>query len=104
MGALFRQSIVRVDDLPRALKVLSESGRTIYAATLGKEAVLLGDRSLNSKDCIVVGNEGHGLSEKTIEACDQNILIPMAIGAESLNAAVAASVCMWEQFGRNLLS
>lgn len=104
MGALFRQSIVRVNDLPGALKVLSESGRTIYAATLGKEAVLLGDKMLSSKDCIVVGNEGHGLSDETIEACDHNILIPMAVGAESLNAAVAASVCMWEQFGRNLLS
>ena len=104
MGALFRQSIVRVNDLPGALKVLSESGRTVYAATLGKEAVLLGDKMLSSKDCIVVGNEGHGLSDETIEACDHNILIPMAVGAESLNAAVAASVCMWEQFGRNLLS
>lgn len=104
MGALFRQQIVRVDNISKALRALSESGRTVYAATLGKKAVLLGAEDLSSKDCIVVGNEGHGLSEDTISACDRNILIPMAVGAESLNAAVAASVCMWEQFGRNLLN
>ena len=102
MGALFRQRIVRVNDLSLALKVLSESGRKTYAATLGKEAVLLGQNTPDESGCIVVGNEGHGLSEKTISACDHNILIPMAEGAESLNAAVAASVCMWEQFGKNI--
>ena len=104
MGALFRQKIVRVDNLPEALKVLSQNGRTIYAATLGKEAVLLGDKELKVTDCIVVGNEGHGLSEEIVKVCDHNILIPMAVGAESLNAAVASSVCMWEQFGRHLFN
>ena len=103
MGALFRQNIVRVDDLPAILKFLSQSGRATYAATLGQRAVLLGEKPLDLNSCIVVGNEGHGLSEKTVEACDHNILIPMAVGAESLNAAVAASVCMWEQFGKDLL-
>lgn len=102
MGALFRQKIVRVDDLPLAVKKLSVNGRRTFAATLGQKAVLLGDVELGELDCIVVGNEGHGLSEATVKACDHNILIPMAPGAESLNAAVAASVCMWEQFGRNL--
>ena len=102
MGALFRQRIIRVDDLSMAIKALSESGRKTYAATLGQSAVLLGEENLDVLDCIVVGNEGHGLSEKTINACDKKILIPMTVGAESLNAAVAASVCMWEQFGKNI--
>lgn len=102
MGALFRQKIIRVDDLPSALKILSDKGRKTYAATLGQSAVLLGEESLSALDCIVVGNEGHGLSDATVEACDKKILIPMMIGAESLNAAVAASVCMWEQFGKNI--
>lgn len=102
MGALFRQRIIRVDDFPAAMRFLSKTGRKTYAATLGKEAVLLGDEKLRGLDCIVIGNEGHGLSENTIKACDRNILIPMTVEAESLNAAIAASVCMWEQFGRNL--
>lgn len=102
MGALFRQKIIRVDDMPAAIGRISENGRKTYAATLGKSAVLLGEEPLRATDCIIVGNEGHGLSEATVKACNRNILIPMAVGAESLNAAVAASVCMWEQFGRNL--
>ena len=102
MGALFRQKIIRVDDMPAAIGRISENGRKTYAATLGKSAVLLGEEPLKATDCIIVGNEGHGLSEATVKACNRNILIPMAVGAESLNAAVAASVCMWEQFGRNL--
>ena len=102
MGALFRQNIVRTDDLAGALRILSESGRKTFAATLGKKAVLLGKDTPDESGCIVVGNEGHGLSEKTIAACNHNILIPMAIGAESLNAAVAASVCMWDQFGKKM--
>ena len=102
MGALFRQKIIRTGDFSETLKLLSDNGRATYAATLGKEAVLLGKDTPGESGCIVVGNEGHGLSEKTIAACDHNILIPMAVGAESLNAAVAASVCMWDQFGKNL--
>ena len=102
MGALFRQKIVRVDDFSSAVKSLSSTGRKTYAATLGQKAVLLGKEELGEFDCIVVGNEGHGLSDETVKACDFNILIPMAPDAESLNAAIAASVCMWEQFGKNL--
>lgn len=102
MGALFRQSIIRVDDLAAAIRILSVNGRKTYAATLGKKASLLGEQTPDISGCIVVGNEGHGLSEATISACDHNILIPMVAGAESLNAAVAASVCMWEQFGKNI--
>ena len=102
MGALFRQRIIRVSALELILEELSLSGRKTFAATLGRKAVILGKNTLSADDCIVVGNEGHGLSETIINACDGNILIPMAEGAESLNAAVAASVCMWEQFGKKL--
>ena len=56
----------------------------------------LGEVSLNALDCVIIGNEGHGLSESAILACDKKIYIPMSEGAESLNAAVAASVFMWE--------
>jgi TrmH family RNA methyltransferase len=45
---------------------------------------------------VFVGNEGNGMSESTIAACDQTVTIPMEGRAESLNAAVAASILMWE--------
>ena len=45
---------------------------------------------------MVIGNEGHGLSEEVLDACDGCVIIPMTERAESLNAAVAASLLMWE--------
>ena len=102
MGTLFKQKIIVTDDISATLKKLSLRGRKTYAAALSDDAVLLGGFELSTKDCIVVGNEGHGLSDKTISACDQKLLIPMTENAESLNAAIASSVCLWEQFGRNL--
>jgi len=102
MGTLFHQSLIRVDDLCEAVRILSGRGRRVYAAALGQNSKLLGRVELLLTDCIAVGNEGHGLSREVVSACDERILIPMADGTESLNAAVAASVCLWEQFGRNL--
>ena len=48
----------------------------------------------------MIGNEGHGLSSAVIEASTQTVYIPMAEGSESLNAAVAATVCLWEMARR----
>lgn len=45
---------------------------------------------------IWIGNEGNGLKKETAAACDKRITIPMLGRAESLNAAVAASILMWE--------
>lgn len=45
---------------------------------------------------VVIGNEGSGISQDMLNVSGGNITIPMSIGAESLNAAVAAAVVMWE--------
>jgi TrmH family RNA methyltransferase len=45
---------------------------------------------------IVIGNEGNGVSQQLCDAADGRIIIPMQPHCESLNAAVAAAVCMWE--------
>ena len=52
--------------------------------------------SLGADGSLAVGNEGNGLKEETISACKHKITIPMEGRAESLNAAVAASIIMWE--------
>ena len=49
-----------------------------------------------SKKVIVIGNEGNGISNDVMNACDFGIFIPMTGKNESLNAAVAASIFMWE--------
>lgn len=98
MGTIFRQSIDCVDQMPRAISLLRKSGRNIYAAALDSTAVRLGAVDLHARDGIVIGNEGHGLSDETIGACTGCLFIPMAEGTESLNAAMAATVCMWEMY------
>ena len=98
MGTIFHRQIDRVADLPAAISALIRDGRNIYAAALDQTAVKLGAVALNPGDGIVIGNEGHGLSADTISACTGCLYIPMAEGIESLNAAMAATVCMWEMY------
>jgi TrmH family RNA methyltransferase len=45
-----------------------------------------------------VGSEGRGLSEALLERCERTVKIPMDPGCESLNAAMAATVALWERF------
>ena len=49
---------------------------------------------------MVIGNEGSGVSRAAAGACDGAVYIPIAPRTESLNAAVAATVIMWEMSGR----
>jgi len=98
MGALFRLPTVTVpaEELPRWIEGLRATGRRVYAAALRQDAISIGALELRAGDCFVIGNEGHGLSEKTITACDGAAIIPMREGNESLNAAAAAAICIWE--------
>jgi TrmH family RNA methyltransferase len=78
---------------------LRENGRRVYAAALERDSVRLGEFEIGRGDCVVIGNEGHGLSKETVDECDGTVFIPMADGVESLNAATAAAVLVWEFFG-----
>lgn len=98
MGALFMQrvDIVEARELPRYIGDLRNSGRRVFAAALGDGASKLGSFPSAPGDCVVIGNEGHGLSAGTLGACDGSVIIPMRDGCESLNAATAAAIFMWE--------
>lgn len=95
MGTLFSQRIDRTDDIVSVIAALQKSGRRVFAAALDAGAERLGKIETRRGDCAVVGNEGHGLSAETIKACGRAVYIPMTERAESLNAAVAASLLMW---------
>ena len=98
MGGLFRLNIdvLPADKIPDAIRSLRRSGRRAYAAALRSEALEIGALGLSRGDCFVIGNEGHGLREETVSACDACAIIPMRAGCESLNAAAAAAICIWE--------
>ena len=99
MGTLFRRKIDRTDRLPEVIGQLRERGRRVFAATLNDRSRKLGEFEPLPRDCVVIGNEGHGLSEAVCRAATGGVFIPMEENAESLNAAVAAGILMWE-FGK----
>lgn len=98
MGALFTQRIVIVSSVQDAVAAIRKSGSRVFAAALHRDASRLGSLELLQGDAILIGNEGHGLSDGAIEACDGCLMIPMEENTESLNASIAASVCMWELY------
>ena len=96
MGTLFNQRIDRVGDLAATIGEMRESGRRVFAAALDERALTLGQFEIVAGDAVVIGNEGHGLSGEVVSACSNSVIIPMSGRAESFNAAVAASILMWE--------
>lgn len=92
MGSVFRLPVINAaaEDLPKML-----SGFTLYGAMLDSTAKRLGEVKFPKKTAVVIGSEGAGISPEVAELCDEKIYIPIK-GAESLNAAAAAAVIMWE--------
>ncbi len=99
MGALFRAKICQ-GDLGKIIPAMIGAGIQVFAATLSERSVPLPETTLSGVSA-VVGNEAHGVSERVRKLCSGEILIPMPGGAESLNAAVAASILMWEMSKTN---
>lgn len=98
MGALFRMSIDVCTSLVENLSALQKGGRRVLAAALSDSNLVLGKDKILSDDCVVIGNEGHGVCAEILSLADNVIRIPMRDGTESLNAAGAAAVLMWEYY------
>lgn len=99
MGAIFRTKIYRTEDLEDTIKDMKDSGLSVYATALHKDAVELQAIPQNIESpCFVLGNEGHGLGQNIIDACTGTVIIPMEPDAESLNVSSAASVILWENY------
>ena len=96
MGALFRQRIWETD-LAALCGKLREWELPLCGAALRTESVDVKSISLR-RAAIAIGNEGRGLTDALLGKCDQKIILPMTPGSESLNAAVAASILMWEMW------
>lgn len=96
MGALLRLPIYITDDPVETVKALIRKGFSVYASVVSNadsdvRAVVYG-----GKCAVLIGNEANGLSSEISEAATRKITITMRGRAESLNAAAAASVIMWE--------
>lgn len=94
MGAVFRTPIYqttweearsrcRQQGIPVAVTALSDRAKDIRQADLKRMAV-------------VIGSEGQGVRQEVLQSADAELIIPMNPRCESLNAAVAATICMWQ--------
>ena len=102
MGAIFKIKTSVVSEPLELIKSLRKSGRRVIATALSDNSMTLGKSKLERSDCPILGNEGHGVSPEVISACDATMIIPMSGMTESLNAAAAAAVILWE-YGRSEL-
>lgn len=80
------------------IEVLRKHGFRTAAMALKKDAVSIDDEDLHSckKLAVILGNEFYGINPRTIEKCDDSVLIPMKHGVDSLNVAAASAVAFWE--------
>lgn len=96
MGALFRQRVCQMTT-EEIENYVNQKGLHFLAAVLGDVAVSAGNK-LPKKVAFAIGNEGQGLRQEIIDICHGTIQIPMEPQAESLNAAVAGSILLWEAY------
>ena len=75
-----------------------KTGVPVWAAMPAEGSVSLRDISLHGGGAVVVGNEGGGIAPELAALCDGALTIPMEPGCESLNAAMAAGVILWEMY------
>lgn len=95
MGSIYRMPVLYVEDLLELLNTFRKKGIKSYAAHLdGKNSYDKED--YHSGTAILIGNEGNGLRDEVAESADIWVQIPMQGKVESLNAAIAASVLMFE--------
>ncbi len=94
MGALFRFPVYECA-LETAAERLAQAGIPLYAAALQENTLDVRSVQLD-RSAVVIGSEGRGVSSKTLELCEKTVRIPMQDRCESLNAAVAAAVVLWE--------
>ena len=95
MGSIFRVPFYITEDLHGTLGQLQEKGIRVYAAHL-EGSVCYDEPDYTGGTAFLIGNEGNGLTAETAKLADTYIRIPMGGQLESLNAAMAAGILMYE--------
>lgn len=99
-GAINNINIIMVKNTNRAIEEIKEAGFWVYGLA-GEASSPIDQVDLKGKVCLIVGNEGKGLSRLVRENCDILINIPMKGFVNSLNASVASAIAMYEVLRQN---
>ncbi len=94
-GMNFTIPIVRIGNINTTLRKLKDEGFWIYGLT-GNGDTKLNETTFDSNTILVVGSEGSGIREKTLELCDFKVSISTSELCESLNASNATAVTLYE--------
>ena len=100
MGAIFRVNIIESENLVNTLKEIKKHKFKVVATSLQTEESIYDIEY--KKTVIVIGNEANGVSKEVLEMADKKIKIPMPGKTESLNAAVATGVILYEYVRQKL--
>ena len=98
MGAIYRVNIIEVENLEVTLKDLQKDGFKVVVTSLDTNNSIY-DISYN-KSIVVIGNEANGVSKEVQELANERVKIPMLGKTESLNAAVATGIMIYEYVRR----
>jgi TrmH family RNA methyltransferase len=94
-GSIFSVPVISEPDTAELLSLLRSAGLQLMATTLDGDTSL-DDAMLAVPTAWIFGPESHGLPAEVAALADQRVAIPMAAGAESLNVAAAAAVCLYQ--------
>jgi tRNA G18 (ribose-2'-O)-methylase SpoU len=96
MGTIFRLPLLQTDDLLRDMRRLREEwGVQLAATVLDEDAEPLAGAARADRFGLLFGNEAQGLGREWVDACDRRVTIPMKLGTDSLNVAVAAGIFLY---------
>lgn len=95
MGSLFRLNVSEAD-FEEIFRLFVERGVPTYAAVVNGDVVSLTDCDFTEGGAVLIGNEGNGLPNDIAERCTKKLTIKMNGNINSLNAAMAAGIIMWE--------
>lgn len=96
MGSVFRTRIYAINDADELFRLFEENNVRTSAAVIDRDAVPVTDCSFSGSEAVFIGNEGNGLPPEIASRCGRKIIIPMRGSINSLNAAMAAGILMWE--------
>lgn len=96
MGSVFHIKIAHGCAIDEVFEVFNEKNISSYAAVVDSGAVSLKKCSFENGGAVLIGNEGNGLPDDIADMCTQRITIHMSGNANSLNAAMATGIIMWE--------
>jgi len=100
MGSVFRMDIFESDGLDELFSCFEENGIRSFAAVIDKDAEDLRNCSFDGGCAVFIGNEGNGLPADVSSRCTVRATIKMSGHINSLNAAMATGIFMWEMSGK----